>query len=64
MSDYRRNDVQVFSWEGVYLRSIGQEGDSRVELRVPFGLAVDSEGRVYVGSIIVKQVLMLTRVGA
>ena len=64
VSDWGRNDVQVFSWEGEYLRSIGKEGDSRVELDAPSGIAVDSGGRVFVGCDSAKRVVMLSRGGA
>jgi hypothetical protein len=48
VSDHTRKDVQVFSREGALLQTIGAEGDSRVDLANPRGVAVDWKGRVFV----------------
>jgi len=57
--DCGRKDVQVFRADGTHLQTVGLEGDSRVDLGDPWGLAVDAEGRLFVGLLGKGRVLML-----
>ncbi|MFN0056021.1 MAG: hypothetical protein ACKV0T_28075 [Planctomycetales bacterium] len=40
--------VQQFAADGTYLRGLGGEGTEPGEFKTPHGLALDSEGRLYV----------------
>jgi hypothetical protein len=42
---------QVFDWSGEYLQTIGEEGESTVEIECPWGLAVDGDCCIFVGDI-------------
>lgn len=45
---YGNSRVHVFSSDGEYMRSWGEHGRGPGQFRVPHGIAVDIEGRVYV----------------
>lgn len=50
VSDWKRNDVQVFSREGQLVRSIGKGKECDFDLESPNGLAVDDLGRLFAAS--------------
>eukprot|EP00284_Hemiselmis_tepida_P019177 CAMPEP_0174921868 /NCGR_PEP_ID=MMETSP1355-20121228/5461_1 /TAXON_ID=464990 /ORGANISM="Hemiselmis tepida, Strain CCMP443" /LENGTH=651 /DNA_ID=CAMNT_0016167399 /DNA_START=8 /DNA_END=1963 /DNA_ORIENTATION=- len=51
VSDRGRKDVQVFDWQGRYLQTIGPQGESKVGLECPWGIAVDAAGKIFMGDI-------------
>ena len=48
MSDYWNDRIQVFDPQGRFLRKWGSEGSGEGEFIRPQGLAIDSDGDVYV----------------
>ena len=48
MSDYWNDRIQVFDPQGRFLRKWGIRGSGDGEFSQPQGLAIDSEGDVYV----------------
>ena len=48
MADCENNRIQVFSAEGKFLRMFGRRGEGKGELNRPYGVAVDSDDRVYI----------------
>ena len=48
MSEYGNARVQVFDLQGKFLHEWGIEGTGKGEFRTPQGLAVGSDGDVYV----------------
>ena len=49
VSDWGRNDVQVFQEDGTLVGRIGGGGEGGIVLEQPTGLAVDGDGRLFVG---------------
>jgi hypothetical protein len=50
VSDHRRAEVYVFRAHGTSLvQKISLNGDSRIDLQKPWGLAIDSGGNIFVG---------------
>ena len=48
MTDYPNHRIQVFTAEGTYLRGWGTQGSGAGELWYPAGIAIGSEGHVFV----------------
>lgn len=48
VSDWQNNRVMVFDTSGNYQRTWGSEGDAGGDFRKPWGIAVDSSGKLYV----------------
>jgi len=48
VSEYGNDRIQVFGPQGRFLRKWGSEGNGDGEFSQPQGLAIDSEGDVYV----------------
>ena len=42
------NRISVFTFEGLFVMSFGQEGEKSGQFKHPYGVAVDSHGVVYV----------------
>lgn len=49
--DHKRGGVYVFKEDGSILQRISHHGDSHVSLHKPWGVAVDSRGRVFVADV-------------
>ena len=50
VSDHNKHEIHVFSKERKHMRVFGQKGSGEGQLNEPYGLAVDSEGLVYVAN--------------
>ena len=50
ISDYSKQEINVFSKERKHMRVFGQKGNGEGQLNTPYGLAVDSGGLVYVAN--------------
>jgi len=48
VSEYGNDRIQVFDPQGKFLRKWGSEGNGDGEFSQPQGLAIDSDGDVYV----------------
>jgi hypothetical protein len=49
ISDHKRREVYIFRAKGVSLvQRIAHDGDSKVSLNHPWGVAVDEEGKLFV----------------
>ncbi len=48
VSDQLKDRISVFSTDGTYLGSFGQEGTGHLQFDKPTGLSVDAQGRLYV----------------
>ena len=48
VSDYRNHEIHVFDAQRKHIRTIGQPGSGQGQLNSPLGVAVDSDGLVYV----------------
>ena len=51
VADRDNHRIQVFTAEGKFLRMFGRRGEGRGELKEPWGVAIDSSGRVYVSEV-------------
>jgi sugar lactone lactonase YvrE len=58
------NDIQVFSPDGKYLRTIGKTGYGPVEFHEPHTLAFDSQGRLFVGDRYNNRIQIISEEGA
>ncbi len=47
-SDAKKNEVTVFRYDGSVLFSFGRTGTREGEFHIPYGVAVDPQGRIYV----------------
>lgn len=49
VTDAGQARVQVFDWQGKFLRALGSRGNGHGQFREPSGIAIDRLGRAYVG---------------
>jgi hypothetical protein len=59
VTDLTCGTVQIFGRDGKQIQTIGRGGRSNAEFRVPQGVAVDEEGKVFVGCVYLHCIQML-----
>jgi hypothetical protein len=59
VTDLTCGTVQIFDRDGKQIQTIGRGGRSNAEFRVPQGVAVDEEGKVFVGCVYLHCIQML-----
>lgn len=58
--DSQLNEVQVYSPQGEYLRTIGREGEGPGEFRRPGGMFITGDGRIAVMQMMPGRIILLT----
>ena len=57
--DQTRNRVAVFNTSGVFQGSFGSQGTGNIQFRKPTGVAIDTQGRIYIADSLNERIQVL-----